>query len=538
MKQFLLFCGTLATTCMCTFAQNALIWSKDSQASLPHYYQNLPTLNANEDSIGVIGKKPTPQGERLVVVNYGYSGNVQSTKTFGNDSIHNGTIADYEFSANGFLYIAYREKLGFYKSKIVLHKYDMDGNPVWIRQIAETADTSYSPVSLGLVNDSTLFMTALKEYNYPVQGSDVISTVAQGFVYAYHTDGTPLWRRGLNGTTELHTFLYDIVPHNGSAILFGNNGSNPDPFAYEYCMVKVGTDQSVTVANDIDIANGIGRVQITPDNNLLIAAGANYRVTKLQPDGTPIWTKLIPTNLPPATGYDEIKYMIQDAAGNIYVTGRHYGPGDGTPTFSNADMLTVKYDPAGNIIWQRRYQYGINNADIGNCLTLKNNKLYVGGESQRLGVGTDYDYVLLKINASTGQIDAGYRYNDPHNGDDALSALYVTDNGSIVLTGLTYAPPYYDWTTQLLSHTLMVDELQADNFKIYPNPVTANASITVEGAGLTSYRLISLTGQVVGSGNFSPAATHTVKPGNLPAGLYFLELQGNGTVTTQKILVK
>ncbi|MBK8875713.1 MAG: hypothetical protein IPN13_18095 [Bacteroidetes bacterium] len=49
----------------------------------------------------------------------------------------------------------------------------------------------------------------------------------------------------------------------------------------------------------------------------------------------------------------------------------------GTPSYTNADILTLKYNSNGNLIWQSRYEYGINNADIGNVIILKNGQIYV-----------------------------------------------------------------------------------------------------------------------------------------------------------------
>ncbi|MCO5258263.1 MAG: hypothetical protein M9926_16075, partial [Lentimicrobium sp.] len=196
---------------------------------------------------------------------------------------------------------------------------------------------------------------------------------------------------------------------------------------------------------------------------------------------------------------DEIKATIQDSSGNIYITGRHYGDEYGTSNYSNADILTVKYDNSGNLIWQNRYEYGINNADIGNTIVLKNGQIYVGGNSQRLGQGTDYDYVVLKIDSATGVSTGIYRYNGLANGDDAISSLFIFDNGNVALTGLSFFNSNFDWTTQLLSDVVLsVQNISSENnFQVYPNPTKSGEVITILGQGIISYSIISSIGQVV-----------------------------------------
>ena len=181
-----------------TYSQSTLLWSKDFTTGLNNYYSDYPSIQTVDDTIKVIGRKNTANGQRLLIVKYDLIGDTISTKTYGNDSVANNTIIDYKFDTLNHVYILSKEQLGFYKSKIVLQKYSLDGNLIWVEQVQSPADTSYTPRSLGLANDTCIFISAYKEYDYPEPGDDVIFTTTLSQLYAFNSNGNQLWQREFN----------------------------------------------------------------------------------------------------------------------------------------------------------------------------------------------------------------------------------------------------------------------------------------------------------------------------------------------------
>ncbi|PKP53292.1 MAG: hypothetical protein CVT92_04590 [Bacteroidetes bacterium HGW-Bacteroidetes-1] len=514
-----------------TYSQSTLLWSKDFTTGLNNYYSEYPSIQSIADTIKVIGRKNTANGQRLLIVKYDLFGDTISTKTYGNDSVFNNSIIDYKFDTLNHVYILSKEQLGFYKSKIVLQKYSLEGNLIWVEQIQNPADTSYTPRSLGLANDTCLFITAYKEYDYPELGDDVIFTTTLSQLYNYNANGNQLWQREFNPTTELNWFSSDIFIHNNTVFLFANNNR----------LVKVDINNNLTINTNTGLLNGVGNVQLTPDNNLLITAFfGRYRISKVNLNGTVIWTYDHGTNLPSNVFADEINYTLQDSIGNILITGRHNGPNYGTPTYTNADILTIKFNSNGNLLWQNRYEFGVNNADIGNVIELKNGNIYIGGQSQSLGVGTGYDYVVLKIDSATGLLTGVYRYDGLANGDDAISSLYVFENGNVALTGLSYINSQYDWTTQLLSDVVLsVQNIGFDNnFQVYPNPTASGEFLTIVGNGIKSYSIISTVGQIVQQGTLEANELNSIHIDNVTTGMYLLYLKSDNGIMTRKLIVK
>lgn len=241
-----------------TYSQSTLLWSEDFSTGLDNYYLEYPSIQTVADTINVIGRKNTDDGQRLLIVKYDLYGDTISTKTYGNDSVFNNVIIDYKFDTLNHVYILNQEQLGFYKKKIVLQKYSIDGNLIWVEQIQSPADTSFTPRSLALANDTCVFITAYKEYDYPEQYDDVVSTTMLSHLYVYNSEGSQLWHREFNPSTELNWFAYDIFIHNNEIFLFGSLGK----------LVKVDINNNLTFNGNTDVLNGINDIQATSDNNL------------------------------------------------------------------------------------------------------------------------------------------------------------------------------------------------------------------------------------------------------------------------------
>jgi len=518
-------------------AQSMLVWSKNFAAQMTYADYQGPLLSSNNDTIKVLGRTNSTTGQSLLMVNYNLSGDTLSSFLYGNDSLNNSTIIDYKFDLTNSIYIHHKEQLGSFKSKIVLQKFSSSGSLLWVEQIQDVADTSFYPKYLGLINDSCIIITAYKEYNYPQPGDDFSSTTSLPFIYAFNSNGDNLWSRGLNESNELSYFHYGNFVYNGSAYIFGRNSLSVNCL---FTLIRVFPDGSIIPSEYFSMPNGIHSVQLTPDTNLLISSEARYRITKINLNGSILWTKSYGTNLPSNVGGDNIESTIQDSAGNIYITGTHYGEGYGTPSFSSGDIMTIKYNRDGNLVWKNRYTSENQNFEIGNVVALKNGFVYVGGKCQRNNAASDYDYIVLKIDDEDGYIEGIYRYNGAESGNDAISSLTVFDNGNVALTGLSYMNSQYDWTTQFLSDVILStkDVVNKIDFEIYPNPVTERTFLTISANQYKAYSIISAIGQTVQCGYLSENNLNQISIENLKCGIYFLHLKNENEMATRKVIVK
>jgi hypothetical protein len=517
------------------YSQSTLLWSADFPAGMNNYYSGTPGIHVIADTIRVMGRITTAGGQRLAIVNYDFSGDTLSTKIYGNDLVLNNSIVDYKFDTSNNIYILQDEKLDFFKSKLVLQKYSPDGELIWAQQVQSAADTSYVPLKLALANDTCIFVTTLKQFNYPELGDDVIMTENLSYLYAFHSQGNLLWQREFDPENEIW-YADKIFIHNNTAYFFERNFPST-----KIWLIKVDINNNLSIIENTSIPFGVSRIYLTADNHLLLFSGIKYMFSKVTLDGKVLWTKDYGTNLPHNVSGDEVISVIQDTDGNIYVTGRHYGQNYGTSTYTNADILTIKYSKTGNLIWQNRYEYGVNNGDIGRTIRLKNGQIYVGGKSQRLGVSSDIDYVVLKIDATHGNTTGIYRYNGPANGNDMVSSLHIMDNGNVVLTGLSYNYSQYDWTTQFLSDiVLSAPTLNTEfNASIFPNPVSIGGILTLSGDYFNSYQIVSTSGQIIQQEKFEQTNnSYHIHTGNLKAGMYIIQIETNLGKVSRKLIVR
>jgi hypothetical protein len=418
----------------------------------------------------------------------------------------------------------------------VIQKYTLGGELLWIVDVQSAADTSFTPVSLALINDTSLLMTGYREHDYPQPGDDVVNTVSIPFARLYNTEGQLLWTRQFDPHTQLSYFDHGIVSNADAGFLFGHND------LFDPCLIKLTPANVVQVHSNIALTGAVGKVGITADGQFLIGAANGYRITQISPAGTPAWSTYYGTNLPSNTSGDQIRSIVQDTGGNSIVSGRHYGEDWGTDAYTNADILTVKYDPAGVLLWQNRYEFNLDNADIGNFVKLKNGFVYVGGASERLGVATDYDYVVLKINAATGETAGIYRYDGPANGDDAVSALGVLDDGHIALTGSSYNGSSYQWTTQLLSDAILsiADNTALHPMRIYPDPADDELTVDMGHSLSAGVRIVirDMAGRYVLQTR-STSSSISINVGRLGQGVYSMQVidVGTGAITTGRFVV-
>ena len=115
------------------------------------------------------------------------------------------------------------------------------------------------------------------------------------------------------------------------------------------------------------------------------------------------------------------------SSGNVYVTGWTY---DGLACY---DYVTAKYDTAGKQLWVARYNGPGNEYDIALAIAVDvSGNVYITGGSY--GSETYYDYTTLKYDSAGNQLWEK-RYNGPGNDRDIATAIAVDESGNVYITG-------------------------------------------------------------------------------------------------------
>jgi uncharacterized delta-60 repeat protein len=129
-------------------------------------------------------------------------------------------------------------------------------------------------------------------------------------------------------------------------------------------------------------------------------------------------------------GGDYSYAVVTDQSGNVYVTGRT------DQGATSSDITTIKYNSAGVQQWVALYDGPANSVDEARCISVDNSgNVIVAGRST--GVSSDFDAVVIKYSSAGAQLWAS-RYNGPGNGFDAANSLAIDNSGNIYITGNSF----------------------------------------------------------------------------------------------------
>jgi uncharacterized delta-60 repeat protein len=172
----------------------------------------------------------------------------------------------------------------------------------------------------------------------------------------------------------------------------------------------------------------------TDSSNNIYAAGYSYPaggtgpdllLVKTDPLGAVIWQRLV------IGAASEVGHSVAvDSADNIYITG--YSTSGASQSI---DFILVKYSPVGDIIWQKLV--GGNSVDISYAVTVdsENNLILAGQGFTGLG---GYDYSVSKLDSDGVQI---WQRVIGGNADDTLRSVAVDSQDDIYIFGYSKSPP-------------------------------------------------------------------------------------------------
>jgi hypothetical protein len=203
-----------------------------------------------------------------------------------------------------------------------------------------------------------------------------------------------------------------------------------------------GSGDSSDVATDIAV-DVLGNVFVT-GSSMGDTTNLDYVTIKYNTIGDLEWIAKYngPNVLGVAPGIDGANSIFVDDLGYSYVTGYS------RITYNNNDILTVKYDPAGDVVWVNRYNGPLSVADQAYKVKVDDlgNVYVVGFVDGGGGLGAR-DYCTIKYNSS-GTQEWLARYNGPDNRDDEARLVGVDDLGNVYVTGISQSlTTYFDYLT-------------------------------------------------------------------------------------------
>ncbi|MCI0531552.1 MAG: SBBP repeat-containing protein, partial [candidate division Zixibacteria bacterium] len=304
-------------------------------------------------------------------------------------------------------------------------KYAPDGDTLWNRRYDGSGNASDYARDLAVDPGGNIYVTG---YSAGAGTSNDYATIK------YSPAGDTLWIRRYNGPDNSDDYAFALaVDDSGNVYVTGESwegGSN-----YDYATIKYspfgdtlwvrkynGTGNLSDAAYDLAVDDG-GNVYIT-GVSYDGSTSNDYVTIKYSPAGDSLWVRRYNG---PGNDVDYAYDLAVDGSGNVYVTG--YSGGSGT----SYDYATIKYSPSGDTLWVARYNGPGNDDDNATALSLDGaGNVYVAGRS--VGSGTDDDYTTIKYSPAGDTLWVA-RYNGFGSGGDHASGLALDGSGNVYVTG-------------------------------------------------------------------------------------------------------
>jgi hypothetical protein len=526
----LLFCISFS------FAQPAPDWSTNTNTYFSWYVYDDPQIKIdNNGDLVVVGNTFNGNNRDVLVVKYSPSGTILWQDTFdlsGNYDYATDFVIDNE---NNIIITAGCNSDSL-NMDIVTIKYDANGNFKWINLYDGIINSYDAGLSITLGEAGMTYVGGYTQVDSPGHRKATITKI--------DTAGNTVWQT-YYGTDTLGAYQTYNIRYNSDKIYVIGLKIHYQNYTTRYFYLQLDTSGTIIVSNEDTIYGYPGCTYIDHIGNAYMGygIGERFKTIKIDTTGSIAWYDVIPTNMPFNHFGDEVRAIIVDSILNVYATGRHYGDDYLGPSYTNADILTVKYTSTGNLIWSNRYEYqSFNAADVGNTITIDNDyNVYVAGQSQRLSSGTDYDYVIVKYDSS-GNEKGTIRYNNVLSGDDVITSIIVQDSVNIFVTGLTFENPYSALTTQKYSSfiptpTAVVNNLNFITVNAFPNPFTFSTTILFpnEKNEIFDFRMFDVSGKIVAFKNVNSGKLEIID-NQLPAGFYSFEIVNVKKIYRGKIL--
>jgi uncharacterized delta-60 repeat protein len=480
------------------------------------------------------------RSEDYLTIKYSSSGSAVWMARYENDSL--APEQDKAFAlaidSSGNVYVTGKSRMAGHAEDCVTIKYNSNGEQVWLARYDGSIHNSDEAFAIAVDRQGNVYIT----------GWSSDPTLAY-LTVKYDSSGREQWHARYDGPDYEDQAKALTVDAQGNVYV---TGYSRDVYGPNYATIKYDPNGSELwvrryngPADDDDVARAIaldqeGNVYVTGYSYYsFYPPYSSYTTIKYSPIGEQLWLRRYDG---PVGALNEAHAMALDGDGNIYLTGRTMG------SSSSWDYTTLKYNSAGDLIWEARYDNG--DEDIANAIAVDSaGYVYVTGESEGI---SNYDYATVKYNPAGGQ-EWVIRYNNsPGYGDDRAQAIAVDNSGNAYVTGWsTGFGTAFDYATMKCPNTGIVEnpeiENQSSRLEAEPNPFVRSTTIRYylpneTNISLGIYDISGKLVRVVRSGiqeqgyhQVELNSTHLGSP--LQTGIYFVRLETASIKLVRKILL-
>lgn len=225
------------------------------------------------------------------------------------------------------------------------------------------------------------------------------------------------------------------------AFLLGNTWA----LRAQYALVNIDTINYYGTTDTLDYMP----IQINTNGNIVISgnqkiSASQYDATTAEQSVNAVSTWISSFNVTGGKAF--ITCSTHDSSGNIYSAG-----GIRTPASNGMDMLIMKQNPAGGLIWTAYYDGPGQSNDIATAICVDaGGHAYITGASDG-GLPALIDYATVKFHAATGSQVWESRYNYNNAFDIPAGIVYDAHNDYVVVSGAS-GHSFTDYDFALVSY--------------------------------------------------------------------------------------
>ncbi len=306
-------------------------------------------------------------------------------------------------------------------------KYNSSGIKQWSKTLSGNAGLSDVANDIAINSNSDIYITGSYHNS---------TTLKDGVTVKYSSGGNQDWVKKYAGAGDNSDNVNGITADVNGYVYIAGYTVEEDMFR-NMCTAKITINGGTEWVRSLDGTSNKEdqATAVAADNKGNVYAtgytrnsgtGTDFTTIKYNPAGDTLWVRKY--NNPAANGNDKAYAIAVDASGNVYVTGES----DSNPTdLDNDDFLTIKYNANGDVIWIERYNDPAGNGtDEAVSVKIGATGVYVCGKS--FNDINEY-YVTIKYNFTGGR--QWLRTYDGGNGDSRPVGMTLDANENVIVTG-------------------------------------------------------------------------------------------------------
>ncbi len=463
-----------------------------------------------------------------VLIKYNSAGILQWVKRYNGPNNLDDAFYYMKLDTIGNIYVAGITSANDSSYNFLVIKYNANGDTVWKRTYNGTGN--YDDVVEGLTVDNLGNVYITGESFGAGTGLDIVTI-------KYNATGTAQWIVRYNGSAS-----DDDIPGYGISVdnsynIFVTGGvvnttGNIDMVLIKYSSTgsQVWTRTYNGTGNSYDFGNVLnidyaGNIYICVESQG-VSSYLDFLVVKYNSAGDQQWVNRYNG---PGNDEDIPITLVFDNQGNVFAAGWTYSTANGY------DMLTIKYNSAGDTLWTRRYNGPAGQEDKVWHMAIDNpGNVYVAGTS--VGSGTGNDYIIIKY--STDGIQRWLsRYTSAGNNFDQIACITLDNSPNIYVTGGCWVSSQdFNITTIKYNQVQGIEEEQSlltrnlGALEVFPNPAKSFLTIRFPTViGNRRIQIFDITGKLVKNEEFKSSKVQEVRISlnGIRNGVYFVRAENN-----------